>query len=186
MTPAAAQSSAHLGVGSPGSSHALQNTPEFLAALYGIQTCEPEVAACPWFVHFSSPVCKFNTVLSVACKSTGAPCLSWLPAVEPCYSHQQKCVKGRALFDAQASALTCGLCKTNQCPHVDIVFCVWQGEMQVDQWCQVSSSGQDQGFMTMSVGGGVAQHFAPCGTSVGEHCLYSQTCSCTNRHQPPN
>ncbi len=57
--------------------------------------------------------------------------------------------------------------------------------MQVDQGCQVGSSGQDQGFMTMSVGGGVAQHFDPRGTSLGEHCLYSQTCSCINRHQPP-
>ncbi|KAL0055179.1 hypothetical protein WJX82_008337 [Trebouxia sp. C0006] len=84
VTPAAAQSSAHLGVWSPGSSHAVQNTPQFLAALYGIQTCKPE------------------------------------------------------------------------------------GKMQVDQQCQVSSSGQDLGFMTMSVGGGVAQHFDPCGTSVGD------------------
>ena len=103
VTPSAAQSSAHVGVGSPGSSHALQSTPEFLAALHDItydtQVCQPEVAACPCFVRFSSPVCKFNIVLSAACKCAGATCLSWLQDVEPCFSHEQKRKKVRALFD---------------------------------------------------------------------------------------
>ena len=57
--------------------------------------------------------------------------------------------------------------------------------MQVEQECQASSSRQEQGLMAMSVDGGVAQHFGPAGTSMGEHRLYSQACSCMHLHQPP-
>ena len=56
--------------------------------------------------------------------------------------------------------------------------------MQVEQECQASSSCQEQGLMAMSVDGGVAQHFGPAGTSMGEHRLYSQVCSCMHLHQP--
>lgn len=52
------------------------------------------------------------------------------------------------------------------------MFCVLQGETQVDE--EVSSSGQDQGVLAMSVNGDVAQHFGPANTPRGEHCIYSQ------------